>query len=212
MARCRRLVRLVAALGEHFRRSVGGRHLAAVRRAGRPASGGAIPLFKRKDSGCEGRSPACRLHSPAPHRPPPPFPSAPEERRRQGAESRAVRHQHRQLRCTGGIRERGAIPFRAAVPWGGSGRGGKLLPFLQQAQELLNWPHLEGLSSSHLFHQVPLPQQSHGIRETTGSRITPLPAPPALAALRLLSALSRCAPGITGGSITVICHRGEGRG
>lgn len=103
-------------------------------------------------------------------------------------------------------------PFPRCCASGGSGRGGKLLPFLQQAQELLNWPHLEGLISSHLFHQVPLPQQSHGIRETTGSRITPLPAPPALAALRLLSALSRRAPGITGGSITVICHRGEGRG
>lgn len=52
-----------------------------------------------------------------------------------------------------------------------------MLPFLRQPQELLNWPHLEGLSSSYLSHQVPLPQQSHGIRETTGSRITHPPTP-----------------------------------
>lgn len=136
-----------------------------------------------------GKEPACRLlfpaPTPSPHNPPPslPFPSAPEERRLQGAEGRpgllgtdssgapagsgeGVQTLPKAL-CLGGLRERRKVAsFPAATPG---------------AAELAS---PEGLSSSYLFHQVPLPQQSHGIRETTGTRIThppPLPLSPHIA-------------------------------
>lgn len=147
----------------------------------RPAGGGAILLFQRRGSGCEGRS------------------------RRAASLLRLLRRFPRcqraegpgcsvpappQLRCGGGRKGSESCLRR-------SGRGGKLLLSLRPARELLKRPHLEGPSGSHLSHQVPLPQPSRGIRETAGSGV-----PRRRAVCR--------APGITGGSTAVICHRGEG--
>lgn len=153
-----------------------------LRRGGEPACGRRChPIVPAARLGVRGKEPACRLPAPAS----PPFSPAPGSRRTGlfGASTP-------QLRCGGGRKGSEAFPRR-------SGRGGKLLPRLRPARELLKRPHLEGPSGSHLSHQVPLPQPSRGIRETAGSGV-----PRRRAVCR--------APGITGGSTAVICHRGEG--
>lgn len=180
LARCRRRFGWRPLSGSTFR----GRRQAPCSGENRAGLRGASLLFKRRDSGCEGRS--RRVASPLPL--PPPRPRRFPLRRRSAAAARDPRAGLSAPAPTAQVhwRDRGkgrkSFPRRCASA--GSGRGGKLLPFLQQPQELLNSPHLEGLSSSYLSHQVPLPQQSHGIRETTGSRIThppPLPLSPPVA-------------------------------
>lgn len=97
-----------------------------------------------------------------------------------------------ELRCGGGA---GAELSCRRCASSGSGREGKLLPFLRRARELPNRPHLEGLSGRHLFHQVPLPQPRYPGDREERSR-----------------ARSSLRSAITGGSIAVICHREEGGG